>query len=254
MHTIIQTGSHRKARAFTLAEVMIAVTVAGFVLSCMMALFYQSLKIYYTDSDRVSLNHDMRNLVQYMAADAVGSTEFYLYTDFYTRTTSGQDDYLVNGLAGQSGDFLVLVTTQPNTTTGLNIVTQVTGYYRIPNATQPTGLATGQTLGTVYRFSVSGLSIAGTTSITTILNSIMPTSQATANVIFLPTTNNGSNGQSGVIGTASGTARTTLSTAKYLFYNCSSGNDIVVNAQLWEQGSLNQAKARNTYNLTIFAR
>jgi Tfp pilus assembly protein PilW len=250
-----------------LAEILIAVTISGFVLAAMMALYIQSLNTYYTDSNRVSLNHDMRQLVQYMAADAVGSTAFYLYTDFNTRTTSGEDDYLANGLRGQSGDFLVLVTTAHDPATGLNIVTKVVGYYRVPNATQPPAstmaipasqnqATTILNLGTVYRFSVSGLSIPGATSITSILNTIMPTTMITSNVVFMPTTNNGSNGLSGVIGTASGTGRTTLPNNDYLFYNCSSGNDIVVNAQLWEQGSLDQTRvlARNTFNLTVFAR
>jgi prepilin-type N-terminal cleavage/methylation domain-containing protein len=224
----------RTARAFTLAELMIASTLLGLIMAGAILLTRQVLYVYYYDTGRILVNQDIRSFTQHMETDAAFSNYFMIFPDFSTRAASGLD---ANVNDGNSGDFLVLVTTatcllNDTPVTGMiagnNYITNLTGYYRD---------ATTTTSGPVRRFSVP-VSYAdptklGAAPISTLLNSYMPTANSSSNPI--------------IIQLAQGLANGTL------FYDFQD-HSIMVRGQIIESGGQGNRKSVSTYNFTVSPR
>ena len=228
--------STRPARAFSLTELMVALTVLGLTMTSVVALTYQGLNVYAYDSGRLLVNHDLRKFTGDMTTDAVYSNYFRVYPNFATRstTTAGvtTDAYVRDG---QTGDFLVLVFTTTDPTTAVTTITRLIGYYRDPDATG---------IGPVRKFDVT-LTPAAIIGATThagasppvytmydLLNAYEPTANAHTNSV--------------VIQLAQGLASGNLF---YDFYDRS----IMIRGQINEQGGMIR-KAVNTYNFTVSPR
>ncbi|HTZ19851.1 MAG TPA: prepilin-type N-terminal cleavage/methylation domain-containing protein [Opitutaceae bacterium] len=224
----------RGARAFTLAEVLIASALLGVVVTGALALTRQVLYVYNYDTGRILVNKDIRSFTQHMDTDAAYANYFLIFPNFTTRAASGKD---ANVADGNSGDFLVLVTTVTCVTNdipavgmiaGNNYITNLTGYYRD---------ATTTTSGPVRRFSVpvnyADPTKQGTAPISTLLNTYMPTTNASSNTI--------------IIQLAQGLANGTL------FYDFQD-HSVMIRGQIIESGGQGNRKAVSTYNFTVSPR
>jgi len=222
---------------------MIAVTILGLAMAGVVTFTYQALNTYAYDSGRLLVNHDMRKFTGDMATDAVFSNYFRIYPNFGTRSTT------VSGVTtdaavrdGQSGDFLVLVFTDPTSelNSGTITVNELIGYYRDP--ADPAHPDTS--LGPVRRFDVlisPSVAVGATTNtgvtpavytMYDLLNLYQPTSSAHTNPRVIQLAQGLSNGT--------------------LFYNFLD-RSIMIKGQIQEQGNLVK-KAVNTYNFTVSPR
>ena len=120
------------AAGFTLAELLISMTVVG-LLSGMLAGFYiNTTKYTYLSEQKMTINKDMRTITQWMSDDARMANFFVLYASYAvsSRTTASQELLQAN-----SGDFLVFVfygTPPAGTPVNVRPVIEVVGYYREP--------------------------------------------------------------------------------------------------------------------------
>jgi len=85
------------ARAFTLAEVLIATTLLGLVVVGAIALTRQVLYVYYYDTGRVLVNKDIRSFTQHMDTDAAYANYFLIFPNFTTRAVGGKDGNIADG-------------------------------------------------------------------------------------------------------------------------------------------------------------
>lgn len=210
---------HHRRRGFTLVEMLVTMGLMGLVTVGLLRFTIQALNIYYYDGGRLMVNKDIRTFTSDLATDAVASNYFRIYPDFQTRTTPVTD--------GNSGEFLVLVFTDTNTSTGAAVITQLVGYYRDPvNPSDPTSL------GPVRKFNSLIATADQTTDLPTLLTSYAPTSAAHSNPV--------------VIQLAQGLADGNLF---YDYYDRS----VMIRGQIVEHG--NQTRnAVNTYNFTVSPR
>jgi hypothetical protein len=225
-------------RAFTLAEIIVSLTVCGLVVACTTTVVRQIMRVYFYDTARLKINADMRKLTRDMTTDAVYANYFVIYPSFSERTVSASlnggttsvDNFVASG---GSGDFLVLVTAETNSS-GVICVSKLTGYYRDP----PDGLAT--TLGPVRKFSVA-VSPPAATPIHELLDTLMPVAQAHRNGTVIPL----------ALGQANGD----------LFHNFF-GRCVMIKSKIVEMGvdgtqpntSLDAPQATHTYNFTVSPR
>jgi prepilin-type N-terminal cleavage/methylation domain-containing protein len=107
----------RLRHGFTLAEIMVAISVLALFTAMAMPVFINSLRSLNFTTNRICLNRDFRALTNRLMKEARSSGQFILYTSFTDRTPVS---------SGNSGNFLVLLTMDAN---GF-FVTQCTGYYR----------------------------------------------------------------------------------------------------------------------------
>ncbi|HTQ30338.1 MAG TPA: prepilin-type N-terminal cleavage/methylation domain-containing protein [Opitutaceae bacterium] len=247
MHHSVSTPN--RAPAFTLVELLVAMTIIGFAVAGAIAITIQGLKIYYTDTNRLSVNKDMRKFTQAMFTDAAFSNDFYIYDPATNGAipTSGNDNYVSSG---KSGDDLLLVTTSTNSATGAITVTKLIAYYRtVTNTTNNSG--------PIYRIEVdspqdgSGTTPApGNTAIYALWNANIKPLIAGHTATFITS----------AIGTASyNTSPASSPSHLNVFYNANAF--IMVRCQIQEQGynggttaNTNQIKAIDTYNLSIWPR
>ena len=224
----------RAAKAFTLAEVIVGSTLLGLITVGAIALTRQVLYVYYYDTGRILVNKDIRSFTQRMDTDAAYANYFLIFPNFSTRVASGKD---ANVADGNSGDFLLLVTTvtcvqndTPATgmVAGNNYITNLTGYYRD---------ATTTTSGPVRRFSVTvpyaDPTKLGAAPISSLLNTYAPTTNSSNNAI--------------IIQLAQGLANGTL------FYDFQD-HSVMVRGQIIESGGQGNRKAVSTYNFTVSPR
>jgi prepilin-type N-terminal cleavage/methylation domain-containing protein len=87
------------SRAFTLLEVLIALTISGFALAGIMTLYYYVLQNDYVAEQRLGANDDVRYFTGQMIADARASNIVRLYKSFYPYTTV-QNYYPFTGTGG----------------------------------------------------------------------------------------------------------------------------------------------------------
>jgi len=212
--------SHRGSRGFTLAEIMVALTVMGLVIAGVMTFFLQALKVYYYDSGRLMVNRDMRTFTNALANDAVASNYFRIYPTFQNRTAPVTD--------GTSGDFLVLAFTDTNNTAGAYYITQLTGYYRSPNdSTNPSSL------GPVRRFSKTIATADQSKDLPTLVGLYIPATATPTDPVVIQLAQGLSNGT--------------------LFYDYRD-RSIMVRGQIVDYGSQGGRAAINTYNFTVSPR
>lgn len=228
-----------RTRAFTTVELMIALTVLGLAMAGVVTFTYQALNTYAYDSGRLLVNHDMRKFTGDMATDAVYSNYFRIYPNFTTRsvTVSGvTTDAAVRD--GNSGDFLVLVFTDPATEVAdaKVEVNELVGYYRDPDPVT--------NIGPVRKFDVA---INPSVQIGLVTNTgASPPVYTMYDLLNLYAPTGGTHTNPVVIQLAQGLSNGTL------FYDFKD-KSIMVKAQIQEQGNLVR-KAVNTYNFTVSPR
>lgn len=234
-------------RGFTLIETLLAVTIMGFATVGIVAFIGTGLKMYYADRARLLINRDIRTFTAKLDSDAVTANFFCIYPDFSTRSNVSGGVTVDAVLAdGEVGDFLVLVYTDPSSTSlGVSLVTRLVGYYReITSSITTTDPETGATVtrnsGPVRRFDIdlSGapVNIKSAPFYTLLSNAV------TGGVSSYPIVEQLAQDQA-----STGTPR--------LFYNFAN-RSVMVNAQiaesLTEQGTASQTG--NTYNFTVSPR
>jgi prepilin-type N-terminal cleavage/methylation domain-containing protein len=142
---------NRSARCgYTLAEVMITLLIAGFVMAGLAQFMFSTSRLLYDSSIRADLDADMRRLTQRIMEDAQTSDAFYLYKSFQSSDRNSVDGTDRLG-ADTSGDFLLFVYTEPQPNTNSTVyITKLVGYFRKP---ETAGDAT--TRGPIYRFEMN---------------------------------------------------------------------------------------------------
>lgn len=232
---------------FTLVETLIAMGIMLLALGGIVLFLDQELRVYYYDSNRLSVNHDIRKFTQDLARDVDSASYFMIFPDYSTRISGTKDGNLANG---GSGDFLLLVsnaycvldasgnpsvngTAYAGLTVGTNYIYRMVAYYR-----DTTGSTTTPPTGPVRRVQYDFATPADPTAaanqpapISTLLNSFLPTSAQSSNPI--------------VVQLAQGLAAGTL------FYNYGQVAALV-RAQIQENGNLKNAV--NTYTFTVAPR
>jgi hypothetical protein len=136
-----------KGKGYSLVELMVALCIFGFVMAGLIEFMLSSGKILFDSAVRTDIDSDMRRFTQRIMNDAQTADAFYLYKSFTASDRSAVDgsDRLA---ADNSGDFLLLVYTEPQPTTYSTVyITKLIGYFRKP---QNAGDAT--TPGPIYRF------------------------------------------------------------------------------------------------------
>lgn len=230
------TSPSRLTRAFTLVEILVAITVMGLVVTGVIRLMSQTMRTYFYDGARARINRDIRTFTQDMDTDAAYANYFLVFPDFSTRTknSGANDNYLVDG---QSGDFLLLISVSINATTGSQYITKLVGYYRD---------AASNAVGPVRKFTVAVPSVDPTTLGATPMASLLDT--------YMPTTNQSSNPI--VVQLAQALAVGTSNT-EGLFYDFKD-RSVMVRGQIIETGSGSATdvnrRAVNTYNFAVSPR
>jgi len=146
----MKTNSSRKPRGFTLVEMLVAVTIMGIISAVMMRAFLQVLNIYFYDTAKIQINHDIRTFTGAMSENATYANYFKIFPAYnnLSRTTTtlvnsndpdqgyttAMTDSSVND--GQSGDCLVLVYKDPANDTLIN---RIMVYFRSPDPTTGIG-------------------------------------------------------------------------------------------------------------------
>ncbi len=213
-------------------EMMVVVGLMGFMTVGILSFTFQAMRIYNYDSGRLMVNRDMRTFTAGLANDAVASNYFRIYPSFQTRTA-----FVTDGL---SGDFLVLAFTDTNKTTGAFIITEIIGYYRDADPTNPTSLGPVRRFDTGPPGSAHAISTSDQTKdLATLVGLYAPTSTSSSNPV--------------VIQLAQGLADGSL------FYDYRD-KSVMVRGQIVDYGNgLNVATnktraAINTYNFTVSPR
>jgi hypothetical protein len=229
--------SRRLSRGFTLVEALIGTAILGLVGMGMIGFLRQGLGIYYMDRARLMINRDIRSFTAQMDSDAVTANFFWLYPDFNTRSSDGNDAGVANG---QVGDFLVLVYTDPaQSNLGISMITRLVGYYReVTNTTLNTG--------PVHRFdldlSAAPVNAKSAAMFTIVNNAVTGTAASYPIVTQLA---------QGLAVNTDGTSTATPA----LFYNFQNRSvmvDTQIAESLTERGTTSQTG--NTYNFTVSPR
>lgn len=161
MHSLCLSTARR---GFTLSELLVALTISGLTLSLLLPFFLFNFRSIFHGEQKLLINGDIRTLTNAMMENARESNYFALYQSFYAQnSTTGvalsrdtNSDSAVNELdrqlAGDTGDFLVLVFTRNNAVfdsrfydnivgnepANTTQVTRLVGYWVGPNRLQRT--------------------------------------------------------------------------------------------------------------------
>jgi prepilin-type N-terminal cleavage/methylation domain-containing protein len=236
----VLTLFRRTSRGFTLTETLIAVTIMGFATVGIVAFMRQGVRLYYADRARLMINRDIRAFTSQMDTDGVESNFYRIYPSFTTTSTgtgSATADAAVSD--GQVGDYLVLVFTDPaSTSKGISMITKLVGYYReVTNTTLNTG--------PVHRFSIdlssSPVNAASAPMYTILANAVTGSASSYPIVTQLA---------QGLATNATGATATPA-----LFYNLKN-RSIMINAQITESLTElgNVTQTGNTYNFAVSPR
>jgi prepilin-type N-terminal cleavage/methylation domain-containing protein len=146
-------------RGFTLIEIMVVMTIFGFLMAGVLPFFIMNLKSQYMGEQKLLINGDIRKVTNQMVENAREANSFVIYQAFCAQTrwdgVAESRDANANGAVtfadrmanGQSGDFMVLVYyTDPyfdarlydsdpanNPTIGSGSVSRMVGYWVAPN-------------------------------------------------------------------------------------------------------------------------
>lgn len=208
-----------RRRAYTLVEIMMAVGVMGLVVGGVLKFAIQTMNTYSYDSGRLMVNRDMRTFTGSLAGDCVGANYFRIYPDFSDRSAFVTD--------GSAGDFLVLVYTDTNNAAGSYYVTQLVGYYRDADASDPTSL------GPVRRVARTIASADQGKDLPTLVAQYLPYTTTHSDPVVIQLAQGLSNGS--------------------LFYDYRE-RSIMVRGQIVDYGSKGGRAAINTYNFTVSPR
>lgn len=277
------TRTHRPTAAFTLVEIMVAMTIIGFVLVGVLPFFTQTSMMQFISTQKLLVNADVRSFTNGMIQDVESSGCFMLYQSFFPRTLADgtnisrdfNNDGVINAAdrmqSGQSGDFLVLIYYQdpfydsrfydsnPNNQPTLGtatVVSRIIGYWLAPNRDY-----SGETA--LYRFDTNqfqgsgstwttpwGATFPATLSPTVTVESLLPAATQTAatDPSYASVVLNNLQGLAQV----NGSAQVTGTASGLDFVSINQGLGILVRARILHG---NQAKrVTNTYNFTVSPR
>lgn len=108
-------------RGFTLTEIMVAMTIFGFVVAGSIPFFINNLKTQYVGGQKFLINADIRKVTNQMVENAREANTFVMYQAFtlqnrWDGATETRDANGINGVTfadrlqgGSSGDFVVLI-------------------------------------------------------------------------------------------------------------------------------------------------
>ncbi len=194
-------------QGFTLIEIMVTTTIFVVVMGTAMSFLLNSSNTTAYNEGKLLINRDIRAFTSELSDRATFANFFEIYTSFTDRSEQN---------AGRSGDFLVLVYTEP---TDPSLYKRIIGYYRA---------ASGSTEGPVQKFEIDY------------------TTPASGNILdLLPATSTLGTHEE-VIELSKG-----LSDGR-LFYNFYD-RSITVQGEILHEGSTLK-RATNTYNFTISPR
>ena len=242
-------AAFRQARAFTIVETMLSVSIGLIVILGILVFTLSLWKTFYSDFNRLNINDDLRRFTETMETDAAFANTFYIYDiNVVTNTgtfgpipTTGTTDNFLT--PGQSGDLVLLVSIL-TATSGTTTVDQIIAYYHD---------GTNASTGPMYRYSTGkGLGIAGTTNIYKLYHNNIETplrNMITNKQIFMPSAR--------VVGVATnsfGTAATHPNLFYFLWRPGTGNGAFKVQSQIKEQQNSQTVLAIDTYNFTIWPR
>lgn len=139
--------SSRRARAgFTLAEVMVATIILGFLSLGMYQFTMETSRSLFTGTEKLEINRDVRQVTAQLMQTARDSNDFLIYESF---EYGDRDDELDRQGDGQTGDFLLLPYMERwPTDSDPQHYTRLVGYFRRPDPSDP------ENRGPVYRFEI----------------------------------------------------------------------------------------------------
>lgn len=142
-------NTHR-TKGYTLVELMVALFIFGLVMAGLVSFNYDTTRVMFDSVMRLDINRDMRMVSQRLMADINTADTFYLYRSFQTsdRTNTAGTQRLG---ADSSGDFIILVYSEPQpVTTGNVFITKLVGYFRKPETA-----GSASSFGPIYRFEIN---------------------------------------------------------------------------------------------------
>ncbi|MBK1857398.1 PulJ/GspJ family protein [Cerasicoccus arenae] len=101
---------YQTGKGFTLAEVLIAVTIFAIVIAISSQFFIDSYATLYKSQTALEANRSSRNFLDVLAEDGMEADSFVIYKDY-----SGNVKKSLRITNGNSGDFLVLAETELGT-------------------------------------------------------------------------------------------------------------------------------------------
>jgi prepilin-type N-terminal cleavage/methylation domain-containing protein len=152
-----------RSRGYTLAEIMVVVTIFGLVMAGVIPFFLMNLKSQFAGEQKLLINGDIRKVTNQMVENAREANSFVIYQSFCAqnrwdgvavkRDADGNSttDFFDRMQNGSSGDFVVLVyysdpyfdarfydgNAGNNPTISSGIVNRIVGYWVSPNRRLP---------------------------------------------------------------------------------------------------------------------
>ncbi|HXB02945.1 MAG TPA: prepilin-type N-terminal cleavage/methylation domain-containing protein [Opitutaceae bacterium] len=96
----MKTPRFLSLRAFTLTEVLIAMTIVGFVMAGVMTFYITTVQQYYFSEQKLLINANTRNFTETMMASARDSNFVVLYKSFYVPYTTANNTFPYTGNDG----------------------------------------------------------------------------------------------------------------------------------------------------------
>lgn len=155
MQTHTGTHSFGKRRAFTLVEILIALSIGLLVLAGTFTAYFFTSKTFAMDMGRTLVNRDIRTLRNELVDDVAYCNRLEVYNSYSTRTKYTDSNGNI------SGNFILCITEIYDETDKVNKIDKVVGYY------QGAADAAGQT--PLYRFAVKNCNAAVTTNVLTLI-------------------------------------------------------------------------------------
>jgi len=140
----MRTGKHIEFRrnpnfGFSLVEVMVAATITGMVTAATLGFYMTNFKIGFVNQERNRINADIRRFTGQLIRDGREANYFLLYDSIDAAAREEAED---RQLDGESGDFLVFVSTEETSSvTEPILIKGFVAYYRAEGAESPDGLA-----------------------------------------------------------------------------------------------------------------
>ena len=154
-------------KAFTIVELMIALTITALILGGLMSFNIQLIKGGLFSENKNKINRDVRKITNELGDVAKESNYFVMYSSFSAADRNDSEDRLVTD---QSGDFLLFVQTAPTYVSfGVHPVSKLVGYYRSAGSVEELS-----NVGPVMKFEVELSTPVDITDSSTTLESLIP--------------------------------------------------------------------------------
>jgi prepilin-type N-terminal cleavage/methylation domain-containing protein len=132
MRRLRSSPTPRRARGFTLVEMLVATTIMTMMVTAVLGFFINMMKSYKYNAFRLSINHDVRTFTNELTDTATYANYFVILSDFATRTTGTSGNEILASMAdGESGDCVLLVFKDLADDTK---VSRLIGYYHDPDS------------------------------------------------------------------------------------------------------------------------